>query len=258
MDCIIPNSFHAECVSNRKLILSMWCIEWFQWWAVFPALLWPVYLCIKVSAASLLPGSLSRERRNRTGADNLSEAKQAHCWQMQAVGSTAVTKVFHILQVYWSIVRFALKNSLSVHLWALQQLNYRMGKRVQVFMKWKCMWRRFRSGWLWVLWFKLFWKASWDEHMVHGRTQEGEWSSPQQLMEVQQSLTLEQRTIRSARVPSSLLELESDAVPTVWHCRGRGSAQPEMNSGLIGSLEGNHSRMSWVGVGRHNSPCNRW
>lgn len=180
MDCIIPNSFHADRVSNRKLTVSMWCIEWFQWWAVFPALLWRVYLCIKVSAASLLPGSLSKERRSRTGADNLAEAKQAYCWQVQAVGSTAVTKVCHILQAYWSILRFPFKNSLPVHLRARQQLNYGMGMRkcVQVFMKWKCVWRRFCAGWLWVPWFKLFWKASWDEHMVHGRMQQGEWSSP--------------------------------------------------------------------------------
>lgn len=129
----------------------------------------------------LLHSSLAHSpRRSRTGADNLAEAKQAYCWQVQAVGSTAVTKVCHILQAYWSILRFPFKNSLPVHLRARQQLNYGMGmgKCVQVFMKWKCVWRRFCAGWLWVPWFKLFWKASWDEHMVHGRMQQGEWSSP--------------------------------------------------------------------------------
>lgn len=73
---------------------------------------------------------------------------------------------------------------------------------------------------------------------------------------MQQNLTLEQRTIRPAGVPSLVLIFESCVVLTDPHCpcRGSSSSEPGMNLGLLGGLEGDHSPESWAGGGGHDSP----
>lgn len=73
---------------------------------------------------------------------------------------------------------------------------------------------------------------------------------------MQQNLTLEQRTVRPAGVPSLVVALESCVVFADPHCpcRGGSSAEPGMHSDLLGGLKGDHSPESWAGGGGCDSP----
>lgn len=65
--------------------------------------------------------------------------------------------------------------------------------------------------------------------------------------------------MRSAGVLSSEVVFEGGVVPMASHClcRGRGNAQPGLNSVFLGNLEGNHSPESWSGGEGHDSLSNR-